>query len=41
MLIRNEFLVDAVGINNITGRSFFVEDLAAEIETVMKGACDG
>ncbi len=41
MLIRNEFLVDAIGINNIAGRPFFVEQLAAEIETVMQGEHDG
>ena len=37
MLIRSEFLVDAVGINNLAGRSFFVKELANEIEAAMKG----
>ena len=37
MLIRSEFLVDAVGINNCHGRSFYVKELADEIESVMKG----
>lgn len=38
MLIRSEFLVDAVGINNCHGRSFYVKELADEIELVVKGA---
>ena len=37
MLIRSEFLVDAVGINNCHGRSFYVKELADEIEQVMQG----
>jgi len=38
MLIRSEFLVDAVGINNLCGRAFFVKELADEIEAVVKGS---
>ena len=37
MLIRSEFLVDAVGINNLAGRAFFVKELAQEIEVIVKG----
>ena len=37
MLIRSEFLVDAVGINNCHGRSFYVKELADEIESVVNG----
>ncbi|MEE2819166.1 MAG: 2-oxoacid:acceptor oxidoreductase subunit alpha [Planctomycetota bacterium] len=37
MLIRSEFLVDAVGINNCSGRSFYVKELADEIEQTMQG----
>ena len=37
MLIRSEFMVDAVGINNLAGRAFFVNELADEIESAMKG----
>ena len=37
MLIRSEFLVDAVGINNLAGRAFFVKELASEIEDIVKG----
>ena len=36
MLIRSEFLIDAVGINNLSGRAFFVHELVEEIEAVMK-----
>jgi 2-oxoglutarate ferredoxin oxidoreductase subunit alpha len=36
-LIRSEFLVDAIGINNLTGRSFFVSELANDIEAIVKG----
>lgn len=36
MLIRSQFLIDAVGINNLSGRAFFVHELVEEIETVMK-----
>ena len=37
MLIRSEFLVDAVGINNLAGRAFFVKELADEIKAVVNG----
>jgi 2-oxoglutarate ferredoxin oxidoreductase subunit alpha len=37
MLIRSEFLVDAVGINNLAGRAFFVKELADEIKTIING----
>lgn len=37
LLIRSEFLVDAIGINNLAGRSFFVKELADELEAAMKG----
>ncbi len=37
MLIRSKFLVDAIGIQNLHGRSFFAEELADEIELAMKG----
>ncbi len=37
MLIRNDFLVDAIGINNLSGRSFFVQDLVKEIKVIVRG----
>jgi 2-oxoglutarate ferredoxin oxidoreductase subunit alpha len=37
MLLRSQFLVDIVGIQNLCGRSFFVEELVDEIEIRMKG----
>ncbi len=37
MLIRSEFLVDAIGINNCSGRSFYVNELADEIHQVLEG----
>jgi len=37
MLIRSQFLVDVKGIHNHFGRSFFVEELADEIESILNG----
>ncbi|MBC8201705.1 MAG: 2-oxoacid:acceptor oxidoreductase subunit alpha [Planctomycetes bacterium] len=37
MLLRSQFLVDIQGIQNLCGRSFFVEELADCIETIVKG----
>jgi len=37
MLIRSQFLVDVKGIHNNCGRSFFVEELADKIESLMNG----
>jgi 2-oxoglutarate ferredoxin oxidoreductase subunit alpha len=37
MLIRSQFLVDVIGIQNQCGRSFFVEELADEIESIVNG----
>ncbi len=39
-LIRSEFLIDAIGINNLSGRSFFASELAQEIEAIVKGVAD-
>ncbi len=36
-LIRSEFLVDAIGINNLSARSFFVQELVEQIELIVKG----
>jgi 2-oxoglutarate ferredoxin oxidoreductase subunit alpha len=36
MLIRAEFLVDAIGINQVTGRMFRVEDLVNKTEEIIK-----
>ncbi|MBC8201179.1 MAG: 2-oxoacid:acceptor oxidoreductase subunit alpha [Planctomycetes bacterium] len=35
-LIRSEFLVDAIGINNLSGRSFFVHELKEQIEKIIR-----
>jgi 2-oxoglutarate ferredoxin oxidoreductase subunit alpha len=35
LLLRGEFLVDAIGINNLSGRSFYVHELADKIEAIM------
>ena len=35
LLIRGHFLVDAVGINNLSGRSFYVNELVEEIESII------
>ena len=35
LLLRGEFLVDAIGINNLSGRSFYVNELAEKIEAIM------
>jgi len=32
MLIRNEFLVDAIGLNKVKGKPFAVSELVAAIE---------
>jgi 2-oxoglutarate ferredoxin oxidoreductase subunit alpha len=37
LLLRSQFLVDIQGIQNLSGRSFFVEELADCIEAVMNG----
>tara|TARA_X000001036_G_scaffold406880_1_gene415910 strand:- start:168 stop:824 length:657 start_codon:yes stop_codon:yes gene_type:complete len=37
MLLRSKFLVDIEGIQNLCGRSFFVEELADGIEALLKG----
>jgi len=37
MLIRSQFLVDAISIANLHGRSFFADELATEIEQAMQG----
>jgi 2-oxoglutarate ferredoxin oxidoreductase subunit alpha len=37
MLLRSQFLVDIQGIQNLCGRSFFVEELADCIEAIVKG----
>ncbi|MBT4584142.1 MAG: 2-oxoacid:acceptor oxidoreductase subunit alpha [Phycisphaerae bacterium] len=37
MLIRNAFLIDAIGISNLSGRSFFVQDLVEKIASVIQG----
>jgi 2-oxoglutarate ferredoxin oxidoreductase subunit alpha len=34
-LIRSEFLVDAIGINNLSGRSFFVQELVEQITEII------
>jgi 2-oxoglutarate ferredoxin oxidoreductase subunit alpha len=36
MLLRSQFLVDIQGIQNLCGRSFFVEELADGIEAILK-----
>ncbi|HIN09572.1 MAG TPA: 2-oxoacid:acceptor oxidoreductase subunit alpha [Phycisphaerales bacterium] len=38
LLLRGQFLVDAVGINNLSGRAFYVNELAEEIETILNGS---
>lgn len=40
LLIRSEFLIDAHCISNTYGRSFHSEELASEIESVMKGSVE-
>lgn len=35
-LIRSEFLIDAIGIHNLTAKSFFVGELAEQIESIIK-----
>jgi 2-oxoglutarate ferredoxin oxidoreductase subunit alpha len=37
MLLRSQFLIDIEGIQNLCGRSFFVEELADSIEAILKG----
>jgi 2-oxoglutarate ferredoxin oxidoreductase subunit alpha len=37
MLLRSQYLVDIEGIQNLHGRSFFVEELADAIESILKG----
>ncbi|MAI66982.1 MAG: 2-oxoglutarate ferredoxin oxidoreductase subunit alpha [Phycisphaerae bacterium] len=37
MLLRSQFLVDIEGIQNLCGRSFFVEELADQIQAMLKG----
>ena len=40
MLIRSQFLVDAIEISNVHGRSFFADELATKIEEAMKGGSE-
>lgn len=38
LLLRGHYLVDAIGVNNLSGRSFYVHELAEEIEAIIGGA---
>ncbi len=35
MLIRSRFLIDAVGLNDVNGRGFFIDDLAERVAAIM------
>ena len=36
MLLRSQFLIDAIGINEIQGRAFRVNDLVSRVEALIK-----
>jgi len=40
MLLRSQFLIDIEGVQNLCGRTFFVEELADSIEVILKGGAE-